>query len=117
MSYSEFGKRLSNLRKSRGLSQYRLAEMCGITDRTISNYERSVRAPMNMAYLHKIAKALNVPVSTLLGEDPAPKDRVQGVLTELSCLFGDGLLSEKQKIDLMRNINDVYFKATSVDRN
>ena len=63
---SEFGERLTALRKARGLTQVQLAEMIGSTQRAVSRYETIAdRAPAPV--LAKLAQALGVSTDELLG--------------------------------------------------
>lgn len=63
---SEFGARLSALRKAAGYTQTELAETLGTTQRMITYYEtRAEKAPA--ALLPKLAEALGVSTDELLG--------------------------------------------------
>jgi transcriptional regulator with XRE-family HTH domain len=64
---SDFGHRLFNARKSRGMTQQELAGKLGITKRMVANYEGDSEGP-SVERLTAIAKALNITVSYLLGE-------------------------------------------------
>lgn len=66
---SVFGQRLFKTRKARGLSQSELGGKVGLSKRMISFYEGNTQGPPAEAVL-KIAKALNVTTSYLLGESP-----------------------------------------------
>lgn len=43
--YAEFGKKLSELRKERGISRQELGDICGVAQSTIVNYEKGLRIP------------------------------------------------------------------------
>jgi transcriptional regulator with XRE-family HTH domain len=58
------GKRISDLRKAKGLTQEQLAEKSGYSTEFVSLVERGVNAP-SVAGLEKIAKALGVEVKDL----------------------------------------------------
>jgi len=70
-----FSKRLADLRKKRGLSQYELAKRLGCTRGQIGNYEQGTREP-DHEMLTKIADFFDVSVDYLLGrtDDPIPED-------------------------------------------
>ena len=79
---TEFGKRLSELRKAAGLSQSAVAEALGIPQRRVSFYEREARClPSNL--VQPLADLLGVPVSEFLGGNPdqaarrGPKSRLE----------------------------------------
>jgi transcriptional regulator with XRE-family HTH domain len=60
------GKRLQRLRRQRGLSQAALARKIKGHVMSISRLERGAAAP-SMRMLQKLAKALGVPITALLG--------------------------------------------------
>ncbi len=60
-----FGDKLKELRKEKGLSQKELAEMLNVTQRTISYYENSPTAPSNAEIVTKIADVLKVRLDEL----------------------------------------------------
>ena len=65
---SIFSKNLKRLRKERGLSQYDLADMTGISQRMIGHYEtHAVEPPLEKIKI--IADALNVKISDLIDND------------------------------------------------
>lgn len=59
-----FGTRIKYLRKLSGLSQEKLAELTGLSTKTISYIENS-KNTLSFNKLHLLAKALNVPVYKL----------------------------------------------------
>lgn len=63
-----FGDKLKELRKEKGLSQKDLAEKLNVTQRTISYYENSTTAPSNAEIVTKIADALNVRLDELAAD-------------------------------------------------
>jgi transcriptional regulator with XRE-family HTH domain len=65
-----FGKRLIELRKNCGLAQGEFAEILGVTPQTVEYYERRAKNP-SLDLLLKLAAALNVTVSELVGDAPA----------------------------------------------
>jgi len=71
---SDFGQRMTELRKAAGYTQVELAEELGISQRMISHYEgRAEHAPA--AVLPGLAKALGVTTDELLGLKPVKKTR------------------------------------------
>jgi transcriptional regulator with XRE-family HTH domain len=65
---SAFGERLYKTRKIRHLSQTELGERVGLSRRMISHYEGDAPEGPPITTLKKMAEALNVSVSYLLGE-------------------------------------------------
>ncbi|MGH9899237.1 MAG: helix-turn-helix domain-containing protein [Pyrinomonadaceae bacterium] len=63
---SDFGLRLVAVRKSRGLTQYDLANLIGTTQRTVSYYENEAGYPQ-ATVMAELARALNISTDELLG--------------------------------------------------
>ena len=61
----KFGENLRNLRKSRGYSQMKFAEMIGTTQAAVSSWEIGIREP-EFGMVFNIADIFNVPVSSLI---------------------------------------------------
>ena len=59
---NEFGKRIAEERKKKGLLQSQLAEMTGFSDRTISLWETGKRG-ITITSADKVAKALGFTVT------------------------------------------------------
>jgi transcriptional regulator with XRE-family HTH domain len=58
---------IKTLRQEKGLSQKALAEQVGVTDAYITMLESGKRKNPSLEILKKLAKALGVPVTALLG--------------------------------------------------
>lgn len=71
MHMTDIGKRITQLRKAAGFSQAELARRCGWKSgqSRIGNYEKGTRSP-SLDDLPRIAKALNVDVTDLVGKAP-----------------------------------------------
>jgi len=65
---SPLGERLYRTRKARGISQTELGKHVGLSQRMVSHYEGAPLEGPPLATLAKMAKALNVTLSYLLGE-------------------------------------------------
>jgi transcriptional regulator with XRE-family HTH domain len=61
-----FGRRLSIIRKEKGLTQKQIAEKIGVSWRLISDYERG-KARLNDVIIYKIALGLNISSDEILG--------------------------------------------------
>ena len=72
--------KLRYYRELKGMTLEELGKIVGVTDGTISNYERGTRRP-NYEMLLKLSEALGTDVSHLLGT--APDDDVAEYLEEL----------------------------------
>lgn len=56
-----FGKRLSKIRQSQGMTQRQLAEEIGLSVESVSNLERGIHAP-SFDTLEELSRALETPV-------------------------------------------------------
>lgn len=70
-----FGEQLKNLRKESGISQSELAEKLGVHLQTVSKWERGIMLP-DVGQFGDIAKALDVPLETLLMQPTGEKQYV-----------------------------------------
>lgn len=71
---SDFGQRLTRLRKAAGYTQVELAKELGISQRMVSHYESRAEHPPT-ALLPALAKTLGVSTDELLGIKPVKKTR------------------------------------------
>lgn len=67
--YEEFGEKLKQLRKSKGVTQTQLAEATGITQSAVYNYEKG-RRKIPMSVLQKFAVYFELSMSELIGSQP-----------------------------------------------
>jgi transcriptional regulator with XRE-family HTH domain len=70
-----FGKRLLQLRESRGLDQIQLGEILNLSRSTISAYEKDTRSPSPETII-LIAEYFNVTTDYLLKGDIRPEDEM-----------------------------------------
>ena len=85
---SDFGNRIIEVRKMRGITRQELGEAIGIDKRVISKYEKNQTIPSVMV-ANAIANALNVSLDYLIGSDKA--------------LFID----DNKVVNLLKNYNDL----------
>jgi transcriptional regulator with XRE-family HTH domain len=97
-----FGQRLAAARKSKGLSQTELAARMQTTRGAIDYYERRAVNP-TLDVIQQVAEALAVPVTELLGAEPAPPTRAKpGPVSQLERRFEQikGLPRKRQQFIL-----------------
>lgn len=95
---SSFGQRIADLLDEKGMRQAELADAAGFSQASVSLYIHNKRQP-NLQSLQAMAKALDVPVSALLGdEDVTDEQLAQAVYTVLD---NAGRLAAAQKADLL----------------
>ena len=73
----DVGGRVQALREQRGLSMRALAKLCDLSPNAISLIERGISSP-NVSTLHRLAGALQVPITAFFEE---PQAGVRLVLT------------------------------------
>ena len=102
------GKRLSRLRKERGLTQDAVAQKIGITQVLISKYEREI-LKLSAEMLFRFSKALNVSADEIIGITNNFPDQTPS-LKLMKRLYQIEKLSPSQQKALLKNI-DMYLKA------
>lgn len=108
------GKRLQVIRKQQKISRSQLAEMSGISPRTIQNYEAGTSKP-KVESLEKLAAALGSSARYLMyGVTPTPESYIenrQEVLKTVTEIFESDALSEEDKLAFLTEIQAIYLKA------
>ena len=66
-----FGKRIKQLRESRGITQVDLADKVGVSDKAVSTWENDTFMP-RMGTIQKLATYFGVTKSFLIGDEPDP---------------------------------------------
>lgn len=86
-----FGKRLSETRRAKGLSQSELADLLGVSAKAIDYYERRARNP-SVEFVGKAAEALSVSFDDLVGgadkktQKPGPSKKLLRQLEQIQTL-------------------------------
>ena len=107
-----FGEKIKNLRKEKGISQEKLAEMLGVTRRSILNYETKSIYPKSGAVLSKIAEIFGVSTDYLLSENEDDiSSEMDKILKNTQALFAGGTLSEEDKIAFVNQIRKIYLDS------
>lgn len=98
----EFGKKLRELRKRRGLSAEQLGDKIGVARTTVFGYEQGQRIP-DMITIKKIAELFNVTVDYLVGTQlKPPSHNVREVLSR-SDLTWDGIPLTEEELKQTRD--------------
>lgn len=127
-----FGEKLKKVRLSLNLSQSELAEMSGISERSLYTYEQTGLMPRS-GNMKKIADALNVSVSYLLDEEETDTNKdidreiyianaknqygykgareATELLSRASALFAGGELDDEAKDLFFRSLMEVYLDS------
>lgn len=119
----KFYEKMKTLRKEKGVTQAEMSKDLGITIRTITNYETGFRYPQNRKSIAKIAEYFGVSVNYLLTEDEEfvfeamdrygyrGKQQATELLNNVSGLFAGGAISEEDKDELMKGLQEAYWIA------
>ena len=115
----KFSENLKQKRRAKGLSQAALAEMAGISPRTLQNYEMGKRYPSSLEITVRLASALNTTAEELLS--PAEesivtargdaKHQLQELVYAVSGLFSGGEIGEEDCDAAMEAIIAAYWAA------
>lgn len=110
------------------MSQAELAEKLGVSQQTISKYERGTREPDNET-LVKLAEIFNCSIDYLLGKTDIRnpydefltqakekygsrgKKQAEELLENIQSLFEGGELPDEDKDEFFRAITEIYFDA------
>lgn len=117
-----FDERLKKYREQKGLTQDQLAKRSGISCRMIQNYESGLYRP-RLGAAEKLASALEIPVSDLLGESGTlvvqatekygsrGAKQAEELMSEVTGLFAGGDLAEEDMDVMMKAITEAYWIA------
>ncbi len=110
-----FGEKVRQLRTEKKLSQTELGKLCGLSLRTIRNYEVAGRYPKKREVYSKLAFALGCSINYLLAEnedsdkaDLSSVSRVESLINEISSFFADSEISNDDKDSVMRSLKASY---------
>ena len=119
----DFAEKLKYKRARSKLTQSELAEMVGVSLRTIQNYEGGSSLPKQQEIYDKLAQALNTDVNYFLtrgdsfvskaGEDfgyRGMKD-AEDLVTSAKALFAGGSISEEDKETVLLALQEAFFEA------
>ncbi|MCD7882699.1 MAG: helix-turn-helix domain-containing protein [Lachnospiraceae bacterium] len=127
-----FAEKVRQLRKEKKMSQIELAQAIGVTSRTIQFYESGKSLPRYRETYRKLAETLSCDVNDLLIADSEVTDKEENdvfiseaaaqygsrgkrqaekLIEEVSGCFAGGELSEEDKDEMMKAIQDAYWIA------
>ena len=101
MDCSKVGKLIFDLRKEKNMTQKNLADAMGISDRTISKWERGLGCP-DISLLNDLSEVLGVNIRKILSGNLDPND-------------SDGGNMRKIKFYVCSNCGNVLFSTGKVD--
>lgn len=123
-----FGEKLKKLRAEHNMKQEDLAQLLGVSVRSLSNYENGLRFPKHRETYEKLATIFQVDYNFLLDENSAfvnqayqkygiqGKDEAFTLLGNLTALFAGGKLSEDDRDEIMRLMQQAYWKSKEKEK-
>lgn len=127
-----FGEKLKKARLALNLSQSEVAEMSGISERSLYTYEQTGTMPRS-GNIRKLAEVLNVSVGYLLDEEETDTQKdiqhdlfianakneygykgakeAADILTKASALFAGGELDDSAKDLFFQSLMEVYLES------
>ncbi len=118
-----FGEKVRFLRKKNGLSQEKLAEQLGVSQRTVLSYEKNISRPRQLRTYEKLAEALGVDVNYLrsesrlfLEEDPSQsgspvQQKAISLLSQIHDLLWCGELNDLEALSFVTEVQKVYLSS------
>ena len=116
-----FGEKLLQLRKAKHLTQSEVAKAIGITTRSYTDYEHNIHYPQTRDRYKALAKFFNVDVNYFYTENEkfidntgqwynyCGRQQADALVDELAKLFAGDELSDEDKVEVMMNIQRVYW--------
>lgn len=115
---SSYGERLMRARKEKELSREELGKLCGITGRTIQNYELGHVTPNRIDVSQRLADVLDISVDYLIygekEETELTEEDKKEILAHASALFAGGKLSDEEQLAFIYEIQTLYMKARQI---
>ena len=115
---SSYGERLMRARKEKELSREELGKLCGITGRTIQNYELGHVTPNRIDVSQRLADVLDISVDYLIygekEETELTEEDKREILAHASALFAGGKLSDDEQLAFIYELQTLYMKARQI---
>ena len=112
---SSYGERLMRARKEKELTREELGKLCGITGRTIQNYELGHVTPNRIDVSQRLADVLDISVDYLIygekEETELTEEDKKEILAHASALFAGGKLSDEEQLAFIYELQTLYMKA------
>lgn len=118
-----FAEKLNHLRKARHLSQQEVADMVGITRKTVNQYEAGVTLPKSEKTYDKLAELFEVPVKFLKEENEddfvdatryahgeSGKVEAEKLVKQIAGLYAGGRLSDGDAANLILALQKAYWE-------
>ena len=124
----EFGEKIRNARKAKGLSQKGLAEASGMALRTIQNYENGNVLPKKQDTYVALANALDISEEVLLDDNASfvlqanerygkrGAKQAMDMVSDIAAMWAGGEMDEEDMDAVMKAMQDAYWEAKKNNR-
>lgn len=102
------GKKITLLRKLKGISLSKLANDAGISKGYLSNIETGKKENPSVDLLDKIAMALGVNMSDLFDSDEEPRDLLDDMEEDMKILFSKAKQLSKENRQKVLKMMDIF---------
>ncbi len=106
LDYTALGARIRSARKSNGITQEQLGEVCSLSAAHIGHIERGTRIP-SLETVFRIAEALNVSIDSLVFDSVQPCEKMFTTI--------EAMLKNKEKQKQENFYNTVKILAEKID--
>jgi Predicted transcriptional regulators len=106
-----FGEKLKTLRNGKHLTQTQLANIFGLSLRTIQSYEKGRSFPKQTELYGQLADFFGVTVEYLMSECNNSKD-IMTLIAEIGEVFASDELSDEDKDTIIKMIYNLYRTST-----
>lgn len=125
----KFGQKVQEQRKKAGLQQQELANILGISKRTLANYESGKSYPGSRDLYKKLADFFRVDINYFLVENEEHltmaaeiykkkgQAQAQVILEQVAALFAGGELSERDEIEFLHDIQALFLESKKIAKN
>lgn len=123
----KFCEKVRMLRKQHKYTQQELANLLGVSLRTITNYESGERYPQRRELYTHLGEIFNVnpdyfltendeePTQTVTQPSPGSRQYADDLIQQVSGLFAGGHLSETDKDAVMRALQEAYWDSKKMN--
>jgi transcriptional regulator with XRE-family HTH domain len=117
----EFKDKLKTERLRAGLTQKQLAEIIGVTDRTIQNYERGRGGAARFSHIKALAEALHISADELMNDGrenrlDTDSEHIAALVKKVTALFSGGELTDEDKEAAVRAITEAYWESKQINK-
>jgi transcriptional regulator with XRE-family HTH domain len=124
----EFSEKIRNARIAKSMSQKELAEITGLSLRTIQNYELGTRLPKKKETYTALADALEIREEVLLDKDASFILRANerygsrgarqawDMVSDLASMWAGGEMDEEDMDAIMQAMQEAYWEAKKKNR-